>query len=203
MAETVESDSAMRTMLPSLEQTLKQKKLWLALAGIVVTLTSSFVTWLTVSLSLASVGSFSFAPSLTVVFSGYDATWNVGYGVLGFRIIYIQLISTGIAFLALLLGIFGIAPSKYIRASMILIGGALGVLAPIGFVNALISQGQSLNAAFQQLSPIVSSLVQPNYSYALGPGLVLATLGPILLLASGIFVFREKKTVSLTSAGQV
>jgi len=203
MPKIAESSPALPMMLPSLEQSLKEKKLWLAIAGIVVTLASSFVTWLTASLSLASVGSFSFAPSLTVVFSGYDATWNVGYGLLGFRIIYIQLLSTGIAFLALLLGIFRIAPSKYIRASMILIGGALGVLAPIGFVYAMVSQGQSLNAAFQQLSPIVSSLVQPNYSYALGPGLVLAILGPILLIASGIFVFRERKIVSLAAAGQV
>src|SRR6266852_345496 len=112
MSKIAESSSALPMMLPSLEQSLKEKKLWLAIAGIVVTLASSFVTWLTVSLSLANLGSFSFAPSLTVVFSGYDATWNVGYGLLGFRIIYIQLLSTGLTFLALLLGIFRIAPSK-------------------------------------------------------------------------------------------
>lgn len=177
---------------PSLQESLKEKKLWVAVAGLVLTLVSSLATWLTASVTLTGSSTQFFSPTLTVVISGYDATWNVTYAPLGIRIIYFQLLSGAIAFLTVLLGIFKIIPSRTIRGYLLILGGLVGVFAPVEFAYAIIGQGQTLNAQFQRLSPLIGSLVQPNYDFTIGMGLVLAVLGPILLILSGAIVFAEQ-----------
>ena len=177
---------------PPLKESLKEKKLWVAVAGVVLTLISSLATWLTVSVALTGSSTQFFSPTLTVVISGYDATWNVTYAPLGIRIIYSQLLSGAIAFLTVLLGIFRMMPSKALRGYLLILGGVVGVLGPVEFAYAVIGQGQTLNAEFQRLSPLIGSLVQPNYNFTIGTGLVLAVLGPILLIVSGAIVLVEQ-----------
>ena len=196
MSKLSEPNPAARANSPSLEQTLKQKKFWIAVAGIVATLVSPLLTWLTVTLSLTNAAASFFTPTLTVVISGYDATWNVVYGPIGIRIIYVQLLSTAVAFLTLLLGVFQIISSKYSRGYLLVLGGIVGVVAPIEFAYALVAQGQTLSSQFQQLSPLVGALIQPNYGFTIGAGLVIATLGPLLLITSGVLVLLEKRRES-------
>jgi hypothetical protein len=184
--------SSAQTNSPSLQESLKEKKLWVAVAGVVLTLVSSLATWLTVSVTLTGPSTQFFSPTLTVVISGYDATWNVTYAPLGIRIIYFQLLSGAIAFLTILLGIFRMMPSRTTRGYLLILGGIVGVLAPVEFAYAVIGQGQTLNAQFQRLSPLIGSLVQPNYNFTIGTGLVLGLLGPILWIVSGAIVFVEQ-----------
>ncbi len=197
-----EQSFAPRKVWASLNESFRLKIVWLALAGLLTTVASPLVTWLTINLSVSGSGNFPFAlPSLMIIINGFDATWNVSYGPFsGLRIIHVQLVSLSIAFLSLLMGIFKVVPSKYVRGSLFTVSGILGVSAPIDFAYAMYLQGQQLTQEFQQLTPFLGSLSQPNYAFAVGPGLILATLGPLLLLASGAIVFREKPKEYLSTA---
>jgi len=151
---------------------------------------SPLLDWVTANFSVPP-----FIPPQTIVITGYGATWNLTFGGLAIlRIIYVQLVVLAIALFAFLLRVF--FPSeipKRIRGAMLLISGILGLTVPAYFIYVGITQAQQWSAQFQWVIDTLKTLnIQLQYTLSVGPGLILAILGPILLLLSGVLVFREK-----------
>jgi len=173
----------------SLKPFLKLKSTWLIIIAALMVAISPFFDWVTASVSIPPLYSY------TITVTGYDATWNLTFEQQTIlRMIYFQLVVLALAVLALLLRIF--LPSqtpKRGRAVMLLISGITGLTVPAYFIYISISQAQQLSSQFKLIIDFLRALnIQLQYNFSVGPGLILAVLGPILLLISVVFVLREK-----------
>jgi len=191
LQESAKKEEPQPSSTVSLKPFLRLKSTWLVLVGAFMVALSPFFDW--------AVGTFSFpilfGTPITITITGYAATWNLALGPLEIvRMIYFQLASLALAVLALLLRIFlPTETPKRIRSIILLISGILGITVPAYFTYISISQAQQLISQFQWVIDLLKTLnIQPQYSFSIGYGLILAVLGPILLLISGVLILREK-----------
>jgi len=173
----------------SLESSFKLKSTWLVIIGAFMVALSPFLNWVTATISIPPW----ISQSITI--TGYDATWNLTFSpLITLRMIYFQFTSLALALIALLLRIFFPSETpKWIRSTMLMTSGILGVTVPAYFIYVSISQVQQLSSQFRWIIDFLKTLnMQLQYNLSVGPGLILAIAGPILLLISGVFALREK-----------
>lgn len=169
---------------------LKLRNTWLVIIGALMIALSPFPDWVTGTIS----GGFPpLVINYPVTITGHDATWNLTLGPLNIlRMIYLQIASLALAVLVLLLRIFFPSETpKWSRSTMLIISGILGVTAPAYFIYVNISRSQQLSSLISQFQWAVD-LLRIQYNFSVGPGLILAVLGSILMLISGVLVLREK-----------
>jgi hypothetical protein len=78
-----------------------------------------------------------------------------------------------------------------------LISGVLAAIAPIYFINTSISKAKELVSSLTTILTslgvrLITELFKPQYNISAGPGLILAILGSVLLLVSGLYTLRER-----------
>lgn len=173
----------------SLKPFFKLKSTWLVIIGTFMVVLSPFIDWVTATISIPPI----INQSITI--TGYDATWNLAFDPLRIlRMIYFQLATLALALVALLLQIFfPLETPRRTRSMMLIISGILGLTVPAYFIYTSVSQAQQLSSQFQLVIDLLKSLnIQLQYNFSVGLGFILAIFGPVLLLISGIFVFRQK-----------
>lgn len=178
-------------MVFSLKPFLKLKSTWLIITGMLMVALSPFFVWVTATVSVPP----PLYGQLNIIITGQDATWNVTFGPQGIlRMLYFQLASLALAVLALLLKIFlPLETPRWLRGSIVLASGIIGLFVPVVFIYVGISEAQRLSSQFQWLIDVLATLkIQIPYDLSVGPGLILAVLSPVLLLISGVLVLREK-----------
>ncbi len=188
-----ESSVGKGTVSVSFREALGLRSIWLVIVGAVLTLASSFGTWLTVNLSVSGPTAFPIpGTALIFVINGQDATWNSPYLVEGVRIFYVQLLSICLAFFIIIAGVFKLVESRPAKGGELIVAGVVGMTAPASFVLDVASEGQNVSQQVQQFVSSLGPLIKTNYGFTVGPGFVLALLGPTLLIVSGIIELRRK-----------
>ncbi len=190
------------TVSASFREALGLRSVWLVIIGAALTLASSFGTWLTVNVSVSGSTAFPVpGTALTSVISGQDATWNSPYLVEGVRVFYVQLLSLSLAFFVIITSAFKLVESRSTKAGELIATGVLGITAPASFVYDVASEGQNISQQLQQFVSSLGPLIKVNYGFTVGPGFVLAFLGPTLLIVSGVIELRRKPKRPLSLSG--
>jgi hypothetical protein len=174
---------------------LKLKSTWLVIIGALLMMLSPYFDWMTATVTVPPPIPFNHQITMT----GYDATWNLTFGpIVILRMICFQLAALAFASLALLLKTFPhLEAPKRIRGTLLLISGVLAAIAPIYFINTSISKAQELVSSLTTILTslgvrLITELFKPQYNISAGPGLILAILGSVLLLVSGLYTLRER-----------
>ena len=187
MNNASKTEEAERSPAFSIKHFFKLKSTWLVILGGLIIAISPLFIWATANVSVPLLNL-----NIHVTITGQDAA-NLTLNPLNMRLTYIQFTSLALAVLVLLLRIFPVGAPRWVRSLMLIIGGIAGEVVPAYFIYAKTAQAQQLISQYQQVISLAKQyFTQVQFSSALGAGLILAILGPILLLTGGILILREK-----------